>query len=432
MNILVIGSGGREHAITWAFANSPKVDKLYIAAGNGGTDAIATSVAIDYKNDAEVIFFCKENNIDLVVIGPEAPLVDGLTDTLEAADIKVFGSSKLASQLEASKEFTKKICDKYDIRTAKYKSFTEPTPAKEFARELGIPVVIKADGLAAGKGVIIAENIEDADKAIEEMLAGQFGDASKVILVEEFLSGEEISVFAICDGKEAVLFGSAQDHKRVGEGDTGLNTGGMGTYSPAPVMNPKLEQQIMDEFIKPTMDGMAAEGHPFKGVLFAGLMIDNGKPILLEYNVRFGDPETQSLMRLLESDLAEIMYAAACGDLSNTEVKLSSKTAITVVMAANGYPSDYQKGTEIKNLDKAGEVADVVIFHAGTKLQDGKLLVNGGRVLNITATGSDIVEARKKAYDAIDLIDWQDGFYRRDIAWRAVPNWKGADSKKSA
>lgn len=420
MNILVIGAGGREHAIIWALHKSPNTKTIFANPGNAGIDEIATNVSFDYLNKEALQTFCNENAIELVVVGPEAPLVEGVSDLCEAINVPVFGPSKRAAVLEESKEFTKDFCIKYNIPTAAYQSFSQAEPAKAYINECGVPIVVKADGLAAGKGVIIAQTTEEAHQAVDEMLAGKFGEAGNRIVIEECLEGEEISVFALCDGKHAVLFGSAQDHKRVGEGDTGPNTGGMGTYSPAPIMTPELEQIIMEQFIQPTIDGMAQEDRAFKGVLFAGFMITESGPKLLEYNVRFGDPETQSLMVRLESDLPELMLAAANGELAGKTVQLSSQAALCVVLAANGYPGAYQKGTEIKNLSRA-ESEQVIIFHAGTKKgKQGKILASGGRVLGVTAKAATVKEAQQKAYQAVDTIDWSDGFCRRDIGWRAA------------
>lgn len=420
MNLLVIGSGGREHALIWKLKQSPLCEKIYAAPGNGGIGAIANNVAISASGD--IISFCREKNIGLVVIGPEAPLVEGLSDDLEKAGIPVFGPSKAAARLEGSKEFTKHICDKYNLPTAKYKAFTDAGAAKEYINEVGIPIVIKADGLAAGKGVILAYKKQEALDAIDDMLVNnKFGDAGSSIVIEELLEGEEISVFALSDGENAVYFGSAQDHKRVGEGDTGANTGGMGTYSPAPVMTDALQERIMRETIFPAIKGMKAENMPYKGVLFAGFMVTKDGPKLLEFNVRFGDPETQVLMARLKSDLVSLLLATATGKLKKQSVEMDKKAALCVVMAANGYPDSYKKGSVISNLDKASELSDTIIFHAGTQLDDkGNILANGGRVLGITAKGNSVSEAKANAYKAVDAIDWPEGFCRRDIGWRAV------------
>ncbi|PIR39152.1 MAG: phosphoribosylamine--glycine ligase [Alphaproteobacteria bacterium CG11_big_fil_rev_8_21_14_0_20_39_49] len=422
MNILVIGSGGREHALIWKLSQSPQCEKIFAMPGNGGISKIARNVSISTSNHNDVINFCKENNIEFVMVGPEAPLVEGLVDSLEAANILTFGPSKVASQLEGSKDFTKKACDNYNIPTADYRTFTDAGSAKAYINEKGTPIVIKADGLAAGKGVIIAQDKEEAFTAIDDMLVNnRFGDAGKSVVIEEFLEGEEISVFAICDGNKALYFGSAQDHKAVGEGDTGPNTGGMGTYSPAPVMNAALQQEIMEKAIIPTIEGMKKDGMPYKGVLFAGFMVTSKGAKLLEFNVRFGDPETQVLMARLDEDLLPILISAAKGQLTDRQIKLKDKTALCVVMAAKGYPDSYQKGTVINNLESLENSEDIFVFHAGTKLdENGNFLANGGRVLGITALGTSVTQTQAKAYNAVDKIDWKDGFCRRDIGWRAI------------
>ena len=426
MDILVIGSGGREHALIWKLKQSNNCDKIYAMPGNGGIGKIAQNTDISPRNHQQVIDFCKINNIGLVVVGPEDPLVDGLVDSLEKANIPTFGPSKICAQLEGSKDFTKKICDKYNIPTAKYRTFTDSHSAKAYVKEQRTPIVIKADGLAAGKGVILAQNEKEAFEAIENIIdKKQFGDAGNSVVIEEFLTGEEISVFAICDGNTALYFGSAQDHKAVGESDTGPNTGGMGTYSPAPVMNQKLQDQIMQESIIPTINGMKKDGMPYKGVLFAGFMVTKDGPILLEFNVRFGDPETQVLMARLDEDLVQLLLNAANSKLKQNSVKLKENTALCVVMAANGYPGSYEKNTVIHNLKAVESQADIVVFHAGTKLDAANnILACGGRVLGVTATGSNVTDAQLKAYKAVDQIDWKEGFCRRDIGWRAVKREK--------
>lgn len=424
MKILVVGSGGREHALTWSLSKSKNVTKLFVAPGNGGTAAIAENVALDTKDHNAVVTFCQKNEISLAVIGPEAELVDGLVDSLEAAGIKAFGPNKKAAILEESKDFTKEFCMKYDIPTAAYHTFEEVTEAKEYITKTGVPIVLKADGLAAGKGVIIAHTQEEAFSAVDDILGGKFGSAGNKLVIESFLEGEEISFFALINGEDVVALGSAQDHKAVGEGDTGPNTGGMGTYSPAPVMDNALQNDIMERFIIPTAKGMVQEGRPYKGILFAGFMITASGPMLLEYNVRFGDPETQSILSRLDSDLLVLIEATVSNKLADIQVKLSDNAALCVVMAANGYPGSYQKGTEIKSLDKASQIEGVNIFHAGTKLDSTSVLANGGRVLGVTAVGGTVIEAQKKAYHAVDAIDWEDGFCRRDIGWRAVDRAK--------
>lgn len=420
MNILVIGSGGREHSLTWKIAQSPLCDTLYAAPGNGGMDEIATCVPLNDNDHDEVVSFCRDKNIEFVVIGPEAPLVGGLSDRLVAEGIRAFGPSAAASVLEGSKGFTKDLCAKYNIPTAAYGRFKEAAAAKEFTTNQNIPVVIKADGLAAGKGVIIAESMDEAFEAIDDILGGQFGDAGAELVIEEFLSGEEASFFLLCDGENILPFGTAQDHKRVGEGDTGPNTGGMGAYSPAPVMDENMIKRTIDEIIMPTVKGMNAEGAPFKGVFFAGLMITDKGPELIEYNVRFGDPECQTLMMRLDSDIVPALMACADGTLEQMNVIWKEKTAMNVVMAAKGYPGAYEKNTEIKNLKEAESSDKVVIFHAGTKKEADRILATGGRVLNITALDGSVAEAKKTAYEALDKVDWPNGFCRRDIGWRAL------------
>ncbi|HPF45666.1 MAG: phosphoribosylamine--glycine ligase [Alphaproteobacteria bacterium] len=424
MNILVIGSGGREHSLTWKIAQSPLLDELYVAPGNGGMGDLATLVNLDADNHDDVITFCREKNINFVVIGPEAPLVGGLADRLVEENIKVFGPSAKAAALEGSKGFTKDLCAKYNIPTAAYGRFSEAEKAKKFAAANGAPIVIKADGLAAGKGVIIAESLDQANDAIDDILGGQFGSAGAELVVEEFLTGEEASFFVLTDGKNILPFGTAQDHKRVGEGDTGPNTGGMGAYSPAPVMDKNMISRTIDEIILPTVKGMAAEGRPFKGVLFAGLMITNKGPELIEYNVRFGDPECQCLMMRLESDIVPLLIACADGTLDQMNANWSDQVSLNVVMAAKGYPGGYEKNTEIKNLDAAGSAENIMIFHAGTKKSGDKILATGGRVLNITSLAATVTEAKRAAYAALDKINWPEGFCRRDIGWRAIEREK--------
>lgn len=422
MNVLVIGSGGREHALIWALKKSKDVGTIFAAPGNGGIGLEAKQVMIALNDPQEVIAFCENETIGLVVIGPEAPLVDGLADHLEEADIPVFGVSGAAAQLEGSKAFTKKLCDTYNIPTAAYESFTDADKAKAYVKAQGAPIVVKADGLAAGKGVILAQTNDEAYEAIDAMLVDNaFGDAGSSVVIEEFLTGEEVSFFALVDGKHALPFGSAQDHKAVGEGDTGPNTGGMGTYSPAPIMTDALADQVMKDIINPVVDGMASDGIPYKGILFAGLMITEQGPKLLEINVRFGDPETQVLMARLNSDLLALMLATAKGDLKGMDVAMHHKAALCVVMASKGYPADYQKGSPIHGLNQFEGDDAVMVFHAGTKRdQQGNFFANGGRVLGVTAMGDTVKLAQTKAYEAVDAIDWPEGFCRRDIGWRAV------------
>ncbi len=389
MNILLLGSGGREHALAWKIAGSPLLTKLWCAPGNAGIAREAECVALDVANHSAVIDFCKANKVDFVVVGPEAPLAAGIIDDLAAAGIKAFGSSKAASQLESSKGFTKDLCKAANIPTAAYERFSDPAKAKAYIREKGAPIVVKADGLAAGKGVVVAMTLAEAEAAIDMMLGGGFGAAGAEAVVEEFLTGEEASFFVLCDGDNALPLATAQDHKRVFDGDKGPNTGGMGAYSPAPVMTDAMCRQVMDEIIMPTLRAMKAKGMPFKGVLFAGLMITQSGPKLIEYNVRFGDPETQVLMVRLMSDLVPALLAACDGQLKHFDLRWYDDAALTVVMAAKGYPGDYAKGTLIEGLDEAATTSGVEIFHAGTKADGSKILANGGRVLNVTAKGQD-------------------------------------------
>jgi phosphoribosylamine--glycine ligase len=420
MNILLIGSGGREHALAWKMAASPLTDRLYCAPGNAGIANEAECVALDPADHAAVIAFCKDKRIDFVVVGPEAPLCAGIVDDLEAAGIKAFGPSKSAAQLEGSKGFTKDICRANDIPTAAYERFTAPDPAKDYVRKHGAPIVVKADGLAAGKGVVVAETVAQAEAAIDMMFEGGLGAAGAEVVIEEFLEGEEASFFALCDGTTAIPLASAQDHKRVFDGDKGPNTGGMGAYSPAPVMTPEMTARTMREIIEPTLRALAAMGAPYKGVLFAGLMLTKDGPKLIEYNVRFGDPETQVLMLRLKSDLVPALLASRDGVLKSFDLRWSDDAALTVVMAAKGYPGDYAKGSAIDGLEEAAGVDGVEIFHAGTKRESDRILANGGRVLNVCALGRSIAEAQKQAYAAVDLIRWPEGFCRRDIGWRAI------------
>jgi len=420
MNILLLGAGGREHALAWKMAGSPLTERLYCAPGNAGIAQEAECVALDIADHAVVIAFCQANKIDLVVVGPEAPLCAGIVDDLDAAGIKAFGPSKAAAQLEGSKGFTKDLCKANNIPTGAYARFTAPAPAKQYVRRQVAPIVIKADGLAAGKGVVVATTVEEAEAAIDLMFGGGLGEAGAEVVVEEFLDGEEASFFALCDGTTAIPMVSVQDHKRVFDGDQGPNTGGMGAYSPAPVMTDAMSQRAMDEIIMPTLRGMMALGAPYKGVLYAGLMITAKGPQLIEYNVRFGDPECQVLMPRLMSDLVPALVAACDGMLKSIDLRWYADAALTVVMAAKGYPGSYARGTEIKGLEAAAQVEGVEIFHAGTRRDGDRILANGGRVLNICALGPTVAEAQARAYQAIDRVDWPDGFCRRDIGWRAV------------
>jgi phosphoribosylamine--glycine ligase len=421
MNILLIGGGGREHALAWKLAQSPLCGKLYAAPGNPGISEHAELVALDVADHAAVVGFCKIHQIGLVVVGPEGPLVDGIADSLRAASIPVFGPGKAAAQLEGSKSFTKEICAAGNIPTARYQQFTSKTDALVGLANFRAPYVIKADGLAAGKGVIIAESHDLAIAAIEDMFGGGFGEAGASVVIEDFMTGEEVSFFAITDGHSVVPFGAAQDHKRVGEGDTGPNTGGMGAYSPAPVLTPELKAQVMREIIEPTVAVMAAKHMPYSGVLFAGLMLTPTGPQLIEYNARFGDPECQVLMMRLESDLVELLLACAEGRLGEIAApRFSDDTALTVVMAAQGYPGTPKQGGGIEGIAGA-EAGGAKVFQAGTTLAaDGTLSANGGRVLNVTARGASVRAAQAEAYAAVDAIDFTEGFCRRDIGWREV------------
>ena len=425
MNVLLLGSGGREHALAWKLAASPMLTKLYAAPGNPGIAQEAELVALDVADHAAVAAFCRTMQIGLVVVGPEAPLVAGLADDLRAADIRVFGPSKAAARLEGSKGFTKDLCAKYTIPTAAYGRFDRLDAARAYVETTGAPIVIKADGLAAGKGVTVAMTMAEAIAALDACFDGSFGSAGAEVVVEEFLTGEEASFFCLCDGKTALPFGTAQDHKRVGEGDSGPNTGGMGAYSPAPVMSEAMIEATMRTIVEPTMRGMAEAGAPFSGVLFAGLMITDEGPKLIEYNVRFGDPECQVLMMRLKDDLLVLLNAAVDAQLAHMSVRWRDEAALTVVMAAKGYPGTPQKGSLVRNVEAAAG-AGIEIFHAGTALKDGALVANGGRVLTVTATGASVAAAQTNAYEAVDRIDWPQGFCRRDIGWRAVAREKAA------
>jgi phosphoribosylamine--glycine ligase len=420
MNILILGGGGREHALAWAVAKSPLCAKLHAAPGNAGIAGVAECVALDPMDGAAVTAWCQEHGIDFVIVGPEAPLAAGVADDLSAAGIPAFGPGREAARLEASKAFTKEICDACGAPTAAYARFTDAAAARAYVRSQGAPIVIKADGLAAGKGVVVAMTLAEAEAAIDDMFGGTFGEAGTQVVIEEFMEGEEASFFVLSDGETVLPLATAQDHKRAFDGDLGPNTGGMGAYSPAPVMTPEMERRTLDEIVRPCIAEMARRGAPFKGVLYAGLMINEGGPRLIEYNVRFGDPECQVLMLRLGSDFLPALIACATGGLDKVTLDWNPEPAITVVMAAEGYPGDYEKGTEITGLDQAGAVEGVAVFHAGTKAADGRILANGGRVLNVSATGRDLAEARARAYAAIDRIDWAEGFCRTDIAWRAL------------
>src|SRR5688572_10254086 len=424
MNILLLGSGGREHALAWAISASPLTARLVCAPGNAGIAQVAECVALDLGDHKAVIAFAKEHKIDLVVVGPEGPLVAGIVDDLEAAGVKAFGPNKWAARLEGSKGFTKDLCKANNIPTAAYQRFKQAQAAKDYVRKQGAPIVVKADGLAAGKGVVVAETIEEAEAAIDMMFGGGLGSPAWEIVIEECLVGEEASFFALCDGDTALPLVSAQDHKRVGDGDKGPNTGGMGAYSPAPVMTDDITKRTMDEIVLPTVRAMKAMGAPYKGVLFAGLMITDKGPQLIEYNVRFGDPECQVLMLRLMSDVVPALMAARDGQLKNFDLRWYPHAALTVVMAANGYPGNYEKGSVIDGLADAAALEHVQVFHAGTKAESGKVVANGGRVLNVCGTGATIRDAQARAYAAVDKIIWPQGFCRRDIGWQAIAREK--------
>ena len=420
MNILVLGGGGREHSIAWAIKQNPKCDRLIVAPGNAGIAEIAECATLNAEKPALVVRFCEENAIDFVVIGPEAPLAAGVADALEAAGIACFGPSAAAARLEASKTFTKEVCDACGAPTAAWARFTEAAAAKAHVRAQGAPIVVKADGLAAGKGVIVAETVDQALDAIDAMFDGAFGSAGAAVVIEEFMAGEEASFFVLVDGQDVLPIGTAQDHKRVGEGDTGPNTGGMGAYSPAPILTAALQEQVLAQIVKPTVAEMARRGTPFRGVLYAGLMIRDGQARLVEYNVRFGDPECQVLMMRLGAQALDLMLACAQGRLGECAVNWADDHAITVVLAARGYPGDYARGTRIRGLDALPADSRHMVFHAGTARQEGQLVASGGRVLNVTTRAESLSAAREAAYAMVDRIDWPEGFCRRDIGWRAL------------
>jgi len=419
MNVLLLGSGGREHALAWKLAQSPLLGTLYAAPGNPGIGHHAALVPLALDDQRAIVDFARQAAIDLVVIGPEQPLVEGLADMLQSAGIAVFGPSAAAARLEGSKGFTKALCDRAGVPTAAYESFSDADQAKRALPRFGLPVVIKADGLAAGKGVVIATTAAEAEAAIDEMIGGRFGAAGASLVIEQFLEGEEVSFFALSDGKTVVPFGSAQDHKRVGDGDTGPNTGGMGAYSPASVLTPELEARVMAEIVRPSVAAMAKAGTPFAGVLFAGLMLTDSGPQLIEYNVRFGDPECQVLMMRLDEDLLPLLHTAATGTLQERAVRWKPEAALTVVMAAQGYPDHPQTGGTIGGID-AAEATGAHVFHAGTRAESGGPVAAGGRVLAVTASAPDVAQAQAAAYRAVDAIDFPTGFCRRDIGWREV------------
>jgi phosphoribosylamine---glycine ligase len=420
MQILLLGSGGREHALAWKIAASPLVTKLWCAPGNAGIAREAECIALDVANHSAVIDFCKANAVDLVVVGPETPLAAGIVDDLASAGIRAFGPSKQASQLEGSKGITKDLCTEFGIPTGAYRRFDNATDALAYVKAQGAPIVVKADGLAAGKGVVVAMTLREAEDAIAMMFEGAFGAAGAEVVIEEFLSGREVSFFALCDGATAIPLASAQDHKRVFDHDQGPNTGGMGAYSPTPFVTPEIHDQSMARIILPTVAGMKSRGMPFRGVLYAGVMLTEQGPKLFEYNVRFGDPECQVLMLRMMSDIVPAFLAACDGQLKSFDLRWYPEAALTVVMAAKGYPGDYAKGSRIDGLDAAAGVDGAEIFHAGTVAKDGQILANGGRVLNVCALGKNITEAQARAYQAVDRIQWPEGFCRRDIGWQAV------------
>ena len=420
MNILILGSGGREHALAWAVKQNPKTDRLIVAPGNAGIAQLCEVADIDILDGAAVVTFCEENAVDFVIIGPEAPLAAGIADATRAAGLLTFGPSAAAARLEASKAFTKEICDTCGAPTAAYARFTDPAAAHAHVTAMGAPIVIKADCLAAGKGVVVAITLPEALAALDDMFSGEFGAAGEEVVIEDFMTGEEASFFILTDGVHALPIGTAQDHKRVGDGDTGPNTGGMGAYSPAPVLTDLIARRAMKEIILPTIAEMARRGSPYQGVLFAGLMIENGQARLVEYNCRFGDPETQVLMMRLGAQALDLLLATAEGRLEDARVNWADDHALTVVIAADGYPGSYQKGSVIKGLDALPEDSFHMAFHAGTTLVDGQVTASAGRVLNITARGETLAQARARAYAMVDTIDWPEGFCRSDIGWRAL------------
>jgi phosphoribosylamine--glycine ligase len=420
MNILLLGSGGREHALAWKIAASPLLTKLWCAPGNAGIAREAECVPLDITDQAAVIDFCRANAVEFVVVGPDAPIAAGIVDDLAAAGFKAFGPTKAAGRLESSKKFTKALCKAHNIPTAAYEHFTDPEAAKAYIRATGAPIVVKADGLAAGKGVVVATTPDEALAAVDMMFGGGLGEAGAEVVVEEFMEGEEASFFALCDGEHALPLATAQDHKRAFDGDNGPNTGGMGAVSPAPVMTEAVSARVMDEMIMPTLRALKAMGTPYRGVLYAGVMLTAQGPKLVEYNARFGDPECQVLMLRMMSDVLPALIACADGQLKNFSLRWFDDAALTVIMATKGYPGAYGKGSLIEGLEEAARLEGVEIFHAGTIAKDGKILANGGRVLNICAIGKTVAEAQRRAYAAVDRIRWPEGFCRRDIGWQAV------------
>jgi phosphoribosylamine---glycine ligase len=424
-NVLILGSGAREHALARACAKSPFAGNLFVAPGNPGCKTVARAVPLSAAEHAEVIAFCQREAIDLVVVGPEAPLVSGLTDDLIAAGVVCFGPTRDAARLEGSKGYAKDFCREFGIPTGEYSRFRDPREAKTYIHNRGAPIVVKVDGLAAGKGVVVANTVREAESAVDASLSGATGSAGAEIVVEEFLEGEEVSFFALCDGTIAIPFGSAQDYKRVGEGDTGPNTGGMGAYSPPTIITPGLSERIMNEIVEPTLRGMNDRGSPFRGVLFVGLMISASGPKVIEFNVRFGDPEAEVILPRLDDDLLPLLVACASGSLRDTAPRFCSDASLAVVMAARGYPGEPLRGSRIRGIEDAEALPGVVVLHGGTREIDGAIFANGGRVLTIPGLGNDIADARERAYAAIDRIKWPEGFFRRDIGWRA----KACDKK---
>ena len=420
MNILILGGGGREHALAWAVLQNPKCDRLIVAPGNAGIDKIAECAALDITDGEAVVGFAVEESIDFVIIGPEGPLAAGVADALMAAGVLVFGPSRDAARLEASKTFTKEICDACGAPTAGWARFTDAASAQAYVTARGAPIVVKADGLAAGKGVVVAETVDQALAAITDMFGGAFGEAGAEVVIEDFMAGEEASFFVLSDGQNVLPIGTAQDHKRIGDGDTGPNTGGMGAYSPAPILSDAVAALALEQIVKPTVAEMAKRGTPYRGVLYAGLMIENGQPRLVEYNARFGDPECQVLMMRLGGQALDLMLACAEGRLAEVAVNWADDHALTVVMAAKGYPGAYAKGSVIAGLESLPEDSHQMVFHAGTKAVDGTIRADGGRVLNVTARGATLQEARDRAYGMVGQVDWPEGIYRQDIGWRAL------------
>jgi phosphoribosylamine---glycine ligase len=425
MKILLIGSGGREHALAWKIAASPLLTKLWCAPGNAGIAKDAECVGLDITNHPAVIDFCKKNAVDFVVVGPDAPIAAGMVDDLNAAGLKAFGPTKAAGRLESSKNFTKALCRANNIPTAAYEHFRDAQAARAYIRQQGAPIVVKADGLAAGKGVVVAMTEQEAIAAVDTMFGGGFGASGAEVVIEEFMAGEEASFFALCDGEHALPLATAQDHKRAFDGDQGPNTGGMGSYSPAPVLTEAMCTRVMEEMIKPTLRALKQMGCPYKGVLYAGVMVTKDGPKLVEYNARFGDPECQVLMLRMMSDIVPALLASADGELHHFSLRWYDDAALTVIMATKGYPGDYGKGSVIEGLDEAAKVEGIEIFHAGTAMKDGRIVANGGRVLNICALGKTVTEAQARAYQAVDRIKWPEGFCRRDIGWQAVKREQG-------